>query len=315
MSSDIRLKTSFFGHPKVKRLAKRLGNDGVVALLRLWCWVADNKPRGVLDGMDVEAIELAADWYGDEGLLHAELVALRLIDIVDGVAVIHDWCEHNPWVYRAPERSEAARNAINSRWDKVKRAKKSDESSYVANTERIRVEYESNTERNTDSYGQNDSVIPLSSPILSSPNLTLPSLTSPSPHANAHASARDVRLRWSGQVNQAVAERWDEFCETYPWRNRIEEAAQVWVDTLRDGAEADLAIAALKEQKARHKELQDGGHWVPQWRSAKNWIAGRGWEDEPLQPALTKRPEARDNGNRRANAQRAALEAFLTADD
>lgn len=293
MAADIRLSTTFFAHPKVKRLAKRLGNDAVVALLRLWCWVADNKPRGVLDGMDQEAIELAADWDDAEGALYTELIALRLIDLVDGVAVIHDWAEHNPWVYAAPERSQAARNAINARWDKAKRVKKAEQSSYDANTERIHRVYDANTERITDSYGPNDSVIPLSSPYL-----TLPNLTSPSPHANAHVSAREARGRWAGQVNQAVAERWDAFREAYPWRNRIEEAAQVWIDTLRDGAEADLAIAALAEQKARHKELQDGGHWVPQWRSAKNWIAGRGWEDEPLQPSLTKRPATRDNGKR-----------------
>jgi hypothetical protein len=295
MAADIRLSTTFFAHPKVKRLAKRLGNDAVVALLRLWCWVADNKPRGVLDGMDAEAIELAADWDDAEGALYTELVALRLIDIVDGVATIHDWAEHNPWVYSAPERSEAARAAANKRWRPGKTDADSMRNACAPHAEGMQSACDPHT------LGNAESMRPLqkgNAPLLSSPYLTLPYLSSPSPHANAHVSAREVRGRWDGQVSQAVGERWDAFRAAYPWRNRIEEAAQVWIDTLRDGAEADLAIAALAEQKARHKELQDGGHWVPQWRSAKNWIAGRGWEDEPLQPSLTKRPATRDNSKR-----------------
>jgi hypothetical protein len=307
MSSDIRIKTSFFGHPKVKRLAKRLGSDAVVALLRLWCWVADNKPRGVLDGMDSEAIELASDWCGGDGFLFATLVELRLIDVVDGVASIHDWCEHNPWVYRSPERSEAARNAINARWDKEKQSKKAEEKSYGSNTERIRNVYESNTERNTerntDLYGPNDSVIPLSSPILTSPILTSPDLTLP--------NQNNARVRTLDAAKRELAEAFTWWWSVYPGKGSRKLAEKAWIKNVKDMATARLIIDATNRQRAERESLEAQGGHVPFWRHGATWLNQAGWEDEPY-PLVVK---FKGSQNQRASANRAALDAFLATDE
>ena len=119
MNIDIRLSLEFFDHPKTKKLRKRLGIEGVMALLKLWTWTAGNRPGGILTGLDAEAVELAADWDGEEGAFVAELLALRLLDEDDSVFSIHDWEEHQAYASKSEERSNKARKAAEARWSKA----------------------------------------------------------------------------------------------------------------------------------------------------------------------------------------------------
>lgn len=119
MNIDIRLSLEFFDHPKTKKLRKRLGIEGVMALLKLWAWTAGNRPGGILTGLDAEAVELAADWDGEEGAFVAELLALRLLDEDDSVFSIHDWEEHQAYASKSEERSSKARKAAEARWSKA----------------------------------------------------------------------------------------------------------------------------------------------------------------------------------------------------
>ena len=120
MNLDIRLSLEFFDHPKIKKLKKRLGLEGVFALLKLWAWTAANRPNGTLSGLDEEAVELAADWDGDEGRLVSTLCDLRLLDELDGVFAVHDWADHQAYASKAEERSSKARKAAEARWGKAK---------------------------------------------------------------------------------------------------------------------------------------------------------------------------------------------------
>ena len=47
MNTDIRLSTDFFGNVKVKKLKKRLGADGVLALIALWAYCAKMRNRRI----------------------------------------------------------------------------------------------------------------------------------------------------------------------------------------------------------------------------------------------------------------------------
>lgn len=58
MNSDIRISTSFRGHRKFRKLKRRLDSDGIQALFVLWTRVAVSRPKGVLDGWNVEDILL-----------------------------------------------------------------------------------------------------------------------------------------------------------------------------------------------------------------------------------------------------------------
>lgn len=57
---DIRIRTAFPSHIKTTKLRRRLGADGVLSLLTLWTFAAENKSRGALIGMTEEDVELAA---------------------------------------------------------------------------------------------------------------------------------------------------------------------------------------------------------------------------------------------------------------
>ena len=122
MNIDIRLSLDFFDHPKTKKLIKRCGMEGVTSLIKLWMWTAQRKPSGVLDGLDGEAIELVADWTGEDGDFFDQLVTLHWLDEKDGVYSIHAWQENQAYACKSEERSEKARKASKSRWDRCKQS-------------------------------------------------------------------------------------------------------------------------------------------------------------------------------------------------
>lgn len=120
MNKDFRVLVGFMRHPKLLKLKRRVGDRGLEYLLRLWEFTAQYKPDGLLTGMTEEDVEIAVGWEGESGGLCAVLVELRLLDLTDGVYQVHDWEEHNPYVFHAKDRSEQARRGANALWDKKK---------------------------------------------------------------------------------------------------------------------------------------------------------------------------------------------------
>lgn len=178
LSQDIRLKIGFPNNPKTKRLTRALGDAGFAAMIRLWCYVGEHFPTGTLKCTEDE-IEDFAGWTGIRG----EYVAYTLsnqwvIRVSDTEYLIHDWREHQPWVYHRDKRSEMARNAVNTRWEKRKRKQQ-------VNTERIRNVYEANTESNT------PLPIPSPSPLPKNHGFTLPPIIRP----EVWAGFEDMRKR------------------------------------------------------------------------------------------------------------------------
>lgn len=116
MASDIRLSVGFFAHPKSLKLERRLGPSAVVALIRLWCWTAQHRPSGVLEGLDAEDLELAVGWIGEPGTLIATLLELRFLDEVEGALCVHGWTESQPWIASSELRHQKAITAARARW-------------------------------------------------------------------------------------------------------------------------------------------------------------------------------------------------------
>lgn len=106
---DARISTGLPGHPKTKKLARRLGAEGPLGCIYLFLWTAANRSNGDLSGMTDEDIELAIDWAGDEGAFVAAMAEVGFIEGAEGERVIHDWAEHNPWAAGAEARSEKSR--------------------------------------------------------------------------------------------------------------------------------------------------------------------------------------------------------------
>ena len=116
MQTDIRLLTTFPRHPKIRKLKMRLGAEAVLCLINLWLFARENRADGSLTGMDIEDLELAAEWRGEEGTLIAALVDLALLDRCEDGFTIHNWERNNPWAAGAEERSAKARKAAKVRW-------------------------------------------------------------------------------------------------------------------------------------------------------------------------------------------------------
>lgn len=115
MNTDARLSVGLPGHPKTKKLVRRLGAGAGWSLVCLILWARANRPDGDLTGMSAEDIELAADWAGENDALVRELVSVRFLDGVDGEYRLHDWADHQPWSAGSDMRS------LKAKWNAVKR--------------------------------------------------------------------------------------------------------------------------------------------------------------------------------------------------
>jgi hypothetical protein len=117
MNKDFRLATDFFDHPKTIRLRRTHGEGAVLSLIRLWAWVARHRPTGDLGDLEREDLNEIAGWSNDG---HFSQV-LVLCGFMDDESTLHDWQEHQPWVIRAPARTEKAKAAARARWEKKDR--------------------------------------------------------------------------------------------------------------------------------------------------------------------------------------------------
>ena len=109
MEIDIRLSVEFFDHPKTIKLQRRIGLDGVMSLIKLWLWCRINRPSGILSGMDIEDIEIAAKWTGEHGTFVNEALTLGWLELNEDTYALHDWEDNNGWAAKTEERSNAAR--------------------------------------------------------------------------------------------------------------------------------------------------------------------------------------------------------------
>ena len=121
MNKDIRISVDFFEHHKTRRLKRRLGWEGVIALQQLWCYAAKHRPQGSLNGMDAEDIADASKWEGEPKEFVSQLCEIGFLEECDkGTYLLHDWEENNPWAAAAQERSEKARKAARAKHAKEK---------------------------------------------------------------------------------------------------------------------------------------------------------------------------------------------------
>ncbi len=119
MSKDIRVALSFFTHHKTKRLYKEFGDSGIVSLWKLWSYCAVHQQDGDLSNWDETLFQIACERDTDcmqfvERLASKEV---SFLDKVDGKYSIHDWREHQPWVFFAKERSAISRENVKKRWE------------------------------------------------------------------------------------------------------------------------------------------------------------------------------------------------------
>lgn len=94
MNTGIRISTDFFTNHKTLALRNRLGSTTMLNLVNLWFYAAKMRPDGVLRGMSIKDIEIAADWAGEEGALVSCLAEVGFLDLTEDGYIIHQWAEH-----------------------------------------------------------------------------------------------------------------------------------------------------------------------------------------------------------------------------
>lgn len=127
MAEDLRLYSDFFQHPKTQMLRRRLGSEGVLALLQLWTAAANNYPDGDLAGKTDEFLEMAAGWTLEPTALTKSLRELAFLDGEEGDSRLHNWAERQPYTSKRPERQEHGKKAADARWKKAQNNQKRSE--------------------------------------------------------------------------------------------------------------------------------------------------------------------------------------------
>lgn len=156
---DMRINLNFVDHPKVKRLIRKAGYEAFYGLIRLFSIAGKMYQKGLFRGCTIEDIEDFADWHGEDGFLVDAMVSVGfMVHTSEGYA-IHDWEHHQPWIYHADARSEQARKAIETRWERRRNRQIG-----APDTVGIRGEYGANTNSNTPLPSPSPSPSPIPSP-------------------------------------------------------------------------------------------------------------------------------------------------------
>jgi hypothetical protein len=117
VSIDIQVNANFLQNPKIVKLRRRLGSDGVLALLQLWCHARMDRPDGDLGLISNEDLEIVSGWNGENDVFADTLADLGLIDRHDDASTsIHDWNEHESFSMKSSKRVDAGKKGAITRW-------------------------------------------------------------------------------------------------------------------------------------------------------------------------------------------------------
>lgn len=100
----IRVDIDMMGHPKIRRLATRLGCSKVQAIghvIALWAWASKFSPHGETDKFEPEEIADGAMWDGDAGQF---IQAMKDSGLIDADGILHDWQQYNGVLIEKRER-------------------------------------------------------------------------------------------------------------------------------------------------------------------------------------------------------------------
>ena len=122
---DIRIDVDMPDKGKTRRLVRSIGDHGLACLFRLWMYCGKHCTKGTLHGLSNDDIEEIVGWKGDPGVFVSTLADEVWLDKVDGTGewAVHDWKDHQPWIYYSEDRSEIARVRAVKRWGKAKGVK------------------------------------------------------------------------------------------------------------------------------------------------------------------------------------------------
>lgn len=155
MADDIRFSVNFWQQPKTIKLTRKGGLEAVRSLQILWCFCAQERTDGILSGMDIDDIEIAADWRGEPGrLVELLLNGNWLEQLQDDTYALHGWEERQAYVSKAESRKEQARSAAEKRWQKKRGVQPAMPDDAMSNADGMRSASEPHADSNADSCEQ-----------------------------------------------------------------------------------------------------------------------------------------------------------------
>lgn len=289
---DFRLSVGFFEHPKIQKLRRRLGKAGVLDLIVLLRHTAQNKPDGILGGMDTEDIAIAAGHDGDPDAFVATLIELRLLDEQeDGVLAVHDWEDHNPYAAGARRRSEAGRKGADARWGAAKDA--ANKGATLVRGTQDAIALPSHQPRNAPSipsipiHPSNPSVVapagdvPFSDPLEGPADDELPELRAkPTGAVAVEPAAKPAtrRQRMPRPKPAAYTDAFERWWARYPKKVDKIDAAHLFAALLEEGITEATLHAGLDGWLMSDQWTSDGGKYV---RSPERWLADRCYDEHP----------------------------------
>lgn len=115
---DLRLPRGFMHDLPVKVMLRKQGPEAVIAILRLWDWVAGNFPTtGRLENISSEDIYLICEVPAENHDFIADMIATsNLSQDANGTFFIPDWMEKQPYAAQAEERRAKAKANADKRW-------------------------------------------------------------------------------------------------------------------------------------------------------------------------------------------------------
>jgi len=116
MSDGVTVKIDFPRHPKTKILVDIAGQHSPWSLILLWIHAGEFYPKGLIP--DKVDIEREVGWSGERGLFRRACIEAGFVKEGEAGIVLHDWKNHNGWLYFKDKRRQAARRAVEARWRK-----------------------------------------------------------------------------------------------------------------------------------------------------------------------------------------------------
>jgi len=291
MNGDIRISTSLLQNPKYRRLRRSIPSGEPAALeilFALWSFVATNRPKGVLTGMEPSDVADAVEWKGNpEDLIQLLHETTRFLDCGDecrnqspGSAacspgrwfVVHDWREHNPYAAEAEERAERARRNAHARWCEQRGAPCADR---TCKNYSVDNEHASSMQPASESHAS--SMQPASeSHVKSNAPTILPNQPSIQPAQRRSAPGVTDRAEWFESA-------WTQ----YPKKVGRKEAIRRFKSSVKNEEDFRRFLNSLQNFIAHHTARGTEQRYIP---NGSTWFGN--WEDEEWQTP-PKEPSAR----------------------
>ena len=297
MATDARISTGLPGHPKTKKLIRRLGPAAGWHLVCLFLWVADNRSDGDLAGMTDEDIELAIDWAGEDGAFVKELVSVGFVEGEEGARAVHDWEEHNPWAAGSEKRAEKSRfAALCRRYGREEAARMMPEHSTGKPVADQTPAQDRPPAEDSLPVALPDSA--RSMPVAGSGTAPSPNpIPNPIPNPNTPppppgGDVGDPERKTRGPKD--VPEGFDEFWSLYPRKDAKADAVKAWKTRKlhEDPSQRPALLAGLRTWLTHEQWTRDGGKFVPYPAS---WLRGERWSDQAV-VGVAAGPASTDSG-------------------